>query len=723
MAVSGNGVTVVVDGQNKTQGAFAEVVKGEKAMGDAASVAEKQLREAERALEASETKARKLALAEELAAAKTRDMAEKLSGLKRQLAESGDESGQLGRKIDRLTTEMRVAANATDDYRRSANRAAGEAREQARAYDRVADNARQAARAVAMLGAAAALTSNGKGGRGLGLGADISAGFLKGGIGGASSAIEGTLGTPVVGPLALAAGAAAAIPAASFAGGVAGGAVGLGLGAGAAGAGLGGAWMGDPTKFSKQWNDAIDNVQHRWLKSSTAAFSKPLEDSLKEVNRLARDIPVERILAISAPFVEPLAQGVGGGLTAAIDGAADALDKMQPIMDEIGPDLANLGADVGDAFRIMSEGSEGGADALGDLTDAIGYSIKAVAILILGFESAYEKIHNFATASHDFIEGIPVVGSFAEGLKDSLFGIGSTSIVAGRALSDTTSIAGGMAESWGDMATEAARATLETLGLNDALTEHRNLALSMADADLAVGQGWFDLNKELKEGKKSLDGATEAGLDNQKAILTQVELLERQRLQAIETGGGTVEAVDAANAAYNASIEKLKQAAIAAGFNATQVDILLASLGALPPNTTTSVTVNGLPTAVAQGISLGNALNRIDGQVYEANVYVNYHQRGQALNAPLRTGGIGHAAGGGAQSGLTMVGEEGPEFVRLPTGSMVYPHANTMQMMAQGGGGDGATAVRVEFSGDTDSEMARWFMRAQRHGMIKVSAG
>ncbi|HEY9524120.1 MAG TPA: hypothetical protein VIR33_12835, partial [Thermopolyspora sp.] len=55
-------------------------------------------------------------------------------------------------------------------------------------------------------------------------------------------------------------------------------------------------------------------------------------------------------------------------------------------------------------------------------------------------------------------------------------------------------------------------------------------------------------------------------------------------------------------------------------------------------------------------------------------------------------GGITHAAEGGPRGNLTLVGEQGPEIVRLPQGAQVYPHGQSMGMLgAMAGGG----AVRL----------------------------
>jgi len=684
MAV-GSGVTVVVDAQNKTAQAFGEAAKGAKTVGDAAAIAEKQLRDMDAKLDSANTRARKLAEAEERAAEKARRMAEDLGRLKRQLADTGDESGQLGRKIDRLSTDTRHAAIATEEYRRAANKAAADAREQARAYDRVADNARQAARAVAMLGAESRLGGGGRGGFLGGL-SGISEGFLKQGIGGAGAGLEGALGTPVVGPALLAAGAAAAVPAASFVGAAAGGGVLAGAGLAAAGGGLAGAWMGDPDKYGRQWEGMIDRVRKRWIDSSKA-FGNELDGALKTAGATLDRLPIEKVLALSQSFVAPISTGAGQGVAGAANGFADALERVQPVIDKIGPKIGNLGQDIGDAFRMISEGSEGGADALGDFIDLVGYTVKAAGVLVLGFEKAYEGMRSFAIGAYKAEAALSPIGNILEQAAGSFLHIGNTSQEVGRTLDDSSSSAHGMASSWGEMARAGAEAAIDASNLNSALTELHETQLAMADANIAVAQGWMDLKEELKDGAKSLDLNTQAGIDNQRAIVGQIGLLEAQRQQAIATSDGSVEAVDKANAAYNAQVEQLRQAAYAAGFNKQQVDALIASLGAVPPDTKANVEVRGLSESLRQGESLRQRLDAIDGREVHANVYVAYHTQGQALNAPLRTGGIPHAAAGGPQGRDTLVGEEGPEIVRLPSGAMVYPRANTNQMMAGGGGG------------------------------------
>jgi hypothetical protein len=693
---------------------------------DALDKANKELRAAEVRTDALAVKARKLAEAEERAADKTRDLAAKAAAMRKQIEESGDATGVLGKKLERLTRDTRSAALATDDYRRAADRASSEAREQARSYDKVAENAREAARAVATLGAVSTVTSGGKGGKGGGLGSaltEISGGFLKGGFGGGTAALEGLLGTPVVGPALLAIGAAASIPAGAFLGGAAGGGALAGIGAGAAGLGLAGAWMGDPEKYSIKWASSIDRIQKRWIDSSRA-FGNELDGALKVAERTLQNLPVEKVLALSQSFVTPLAEGAGRGFTNFANGFADALEHVQPIIDRIGPELADLGTDFGDAIRAISLGSEGGADALGDLLNVVGYLVKATGIMILGFEKAYEAIRDFVINVHGVLISSPLFGPVILGLESILTRIASTATTTGRTLRSAGESGDSLGESWLGMAEAGAAAALASLELNDALTKTRNTQLGMANANIAVAQGWLDLQDELKEGAKTLKTNTQEGLDNQKAIIAQAQALEQQRQQAIALGKETPAAIAAANAAYDAGIQKIREMAHAAGFTDAQVDEMLRSYGLVPPVVSTQVNTPGLATALAQGISLGNALNNINGRTYYATVDVSY----QGYNPGISLGNLLHHARGGEMpySGFHVVGEHGPEARFDSRGAYTATAEETRKltsMMGSGAGPGTAGPLTMKVVPGADSLFGQMVQYALDRGWVQIFAG
>ena len=79
-----------------------------------------------------------------------------------------------------------------------------------------------------------------------------------------------------------------------------------------------------------------------------------------------------------------------------------------------------------------------------------------------------------------------------------------------------------------------------------------------------------------------------------------------------------------------------------------------------------------------------NNLNNIPRQI-QTNILLNYQHIGGPV--PL---GAGHAAAGGYASGLTLVGERGPELIAAPAGSYVYTNAQSQRMM-----GGGITAAEM----------------------------
>ena len=82
-------------------------------------------------------------------------------------------------------------------------------------------------------------------------------------------------------------------------------------------------------------------------------------------------------------------------------------------------------------------------------------------------------------------------------------------------------------------------------------------------------------------------------------------------------------------------------------------------------------------------------LRRIDKAQYEA-------YKLKRITAQLAVGKgptVGEAASGGPASGLTWVGEEGPELVNLPPGSYVHDNAESMRMASVPTGG-GVVATR-----------------------------
>jgi hypothetical protein len=84
---------------------------------------------------------------------------------------------------------------------------------------------------------------------------------------------------------------------------------------------------------------------------------------------------------------------------------------------------------------------------------------------------------------------------------------------------------------------------------------------------------------------------------------------------------------------------------------------------------------------------------------------------------------VGYLAKGGIASGMAVVGERGPELVRLPAGSTVLPNNQSRRLVAEQGAAPSGqpAAIEIRFGGNTDGALASAFMRLVREGQIELA--
>jgi len=105
--------------------------------------------------------------------------------------------------------------------------------------------------------------------------------------------------------------------------------------------------------------------------------------------------------------------------------------------------------------------------------------------------------------------------------------------------------------------------------------------------------------------------------------------------------------------------------------------------------------------------NLRDAINSL----HDKNVFINVTQRG--TTRAFAHGGVVGAAGGGVRSNLAWVGEQGPELVRLPVGSRVYP--NGAAPSGTGGGAAPTVVIQVQPGGSgLDRLFVDWLRNAVR---------
>lgn len=622
---------------------------------------------------------------------------DQVQGMGRQADRAGDQVDDLGDEARAAARDLDALADQLNDTARAAIKAGVAYRDASGKLRDLQGRFLGAARAKQLLGGGAspgALLAGGSGGHSGGkgggwfdaLGDQVTEGLKK-----PFSASGGLLSGVASNPYGLAIGVTGAALAAPAIGATAGGAIGFGAAAGVVGGGLAGAWMGDPEKYGARWDEIIDHVKDRWL-GSTRQFGGPLEDALDEVDRVFRDLPIERLASIGKNFVGPLVQGAGGGLTAVADGFADLVEKSQPFVDEVAPELVGLGNDIGDALRNIGLGAEGGGEALGDLINGIGYAIKATGVLIHGFEEMYQAEKDSINAALEMSQRIPVLGDSFSYLTDELFGVESSLMTAGKALDDTAVSTRGLVDVeklLAESATEASNAIATQFGV----------MLSAEEATDRATEATLELNETLKKNGYELDGNSKKALENRDAVRDAIRAWEDEREAAIEAGKGSREAIDAANKKLLEHLEQLRATLKAHGENTDAVDAYIEEL------------------KIAMKLKLP-----------DQHVTVWYEQKGLPKQAGNRYGGDDQHARGGVMTstGVKLVGEEGPELIWGSQGQYVSTAAQTRALLSGGGSpvavGAGGSAVAMPPDAVLRQAVAAIVSQLMQDGQLPVPA-
>lgn len=707
-----NDITITVDADNNTTAAFGAAARGANTVGDAVNNANRSFREADNRYQQAALRLQQLANRQREAADRAQAHRNRITELRTMISQTGDATGNLTRELRQLGDQEQAATRSAQLLALQHGRSTEQVNDLARAYRRAEHNAQQALRAQLMFGAGARLgpdgniifdrnrnrvTGGGDGGPGPllqllatlpGLGGFI-ARASGGAAGAAGGAAGGVAGNPIVGTGLLAAGAGALALGAPFLGGAVTGAIGAGAGIGGVGLGVAGAIANDPEEFKKRWGEVTESVTVRWLKAS-ASWMEPVKGSIDEVDRALRKLPIESILSNSAGFLDPLTKGATGFTINAARGLDSLVADVGPVIDMLGTRLPKLGSDIGQFFAAIGKGSKGGATALDDLLYAAGRLTKGLGVTLAALANMYKGIHDFTAAVGDaagasadwvanLLDGVPVLDKLSEKIKE-LRAPGDDEIMQGTIRFRGAEQAAEDFKRVEDAAEAAAKA------LDDYITktqEMLDLAAADKNAGLALSQGWITLNEELRDGKRTLDLNTQAGIDNQKALLDQVQAAEAARQKQIELTGD----VGMANQMFDQNIERIRQMAYQLGYDKEQVDALIRSLGVL--NVTEAapkVELTGAKAAMDQGIALGALLNNIS-HTYTAKVQV-VTGPGVSLGNALH-----HPIGGPTSPGLSVVndwaGRAAGEVMSLPTGTMVYGGAAAQQAAGAPTGGGG----------------------------------
>lgn len=517
------------------------------------------------------------------------------------------QTAALGRLEARARTVAKINKQISDDAKRSAKRDLEEVERLAR----VATGNRRDSRGILRntLGDLA----------GLGAGA---AGTVASGAADVAGKIPG-------GKLAIGALGVSAAPAI---GGAIGGAALAGGALAGVGLGVAGAIANNPAPFQKAWTEAIEDVSNRWQRASVG-FEKPTLAAFAIIKKAVDDIDIEGPLKEASKYVEPLARGIGGFLTAFGNGVGTLIEKAGPVIAVLEKSLPALGQAFEQAFDDIGGSADGAAMALEDIIAVIGTAVLTVGKLVGAMSDVYEW-------------------------SQGVFGSDEKVISFGRALDGT-------AESTDSLGRSAADAARDMKSLLDQWDKYSGIAVDSTEAALALEEAQDKLVEGWHKGAGALDIANQKGQENVHLAIDAIKAAQGVRDAAIAAGDQSVVSQGKANAAYQTTLKSIEDMLVKLGLTREEAHRFVQQYDGREVTMTVVVNVD-YQERLPKGISLGNLQHHASGGkasrgwsvVGEYGPEIEWMDGGENLTPAQQTRAMlgGGGGGGTAGSSATSVG-------------------------------------------------------------------
>lgn len=497
---------------------------------------------------------------------------------------------------------------------------------------------------------------------GSGLGKGISTGLVSSSAGIAKSigtglvSSAGSVGSMVAGPLGTAIGAPAGAAVATVLMGTLSAALSGGVGAAGLGAGIALAVKNDPELLGlgkavgkRLFDDLGDQAN--------AALGGPIKDS---INTLAGygDIIVDQwggAFRKLAPFLEPLADKIGRGVSILSESLANVAGESGPVLDALGDSFITLADAVGYSLERITDDAEGSGEALRVFSGFVAEETKSVADLFAGM---------------------------AEDIKYELESIGVWDELVERYGGGTHQM-----RKWNrELAESSKEAT-------DAANGQRTAFEALADELKAQADPVFGILKAQEALKEAQDATAKATREHGKNSAEAEEALRDQAMAALDLESN----IGKLGGTFDGKMTPAMRSTLrAAGLTDSAIQGLERQFRAakregdqFSKTYTANARVTGVTQAKNSLYSVRDAANDIPRAVTIALRITggnNVSAQAAAIRKNMFTGGIAGAQNGATSNGLTWVGEGGPELVDLPPGTRVHSNPDSQRLVQQSGG-------------------------------------
>lgn len=503
-----------------------------------------------------------------------------------------------------------------------------------------------------------------------------------------SGAASGAVSTPVIGPIItaglIAALVAAAVIVGPIVGAALGGAIVLGFGAGLVGLGAVLLLQNEKLKaeFSKTWTE---------IKSIMTEAFQPLIPVLRTVMDVAKGLAKE-----FAPVIKSAMELAKGPLQSFVKDLGKSFSELKPsiepmmkaftdLLNVIGPQLPGIFSQVSEAISGLAVAVSANKDGIGLIFTTLLQLAPLAINLVTGLVNAFGALLAVAQS------GYAAMQTFAIGVGIAFSNAIQGILGAVKAVTDTLA-------RW----IPALAPVFNTIsaGLSAAINQlgEFNKVGAMAQNAIKIKADITDLTAKLNQAKAELNdpSITKERRAQLNADITKLTAAKAQAIMQLRDPA----LIKTYTAKFNAEITQLK----------SQIAIAKKELANKDLTRERKAKINADIASLQSRLRAAQAaVNSLKGKTI--TVTVRYTETGRSVinNIPSTgahdraRGGIIGAAGGGPRSNMTLVGEAGPELVRLPFGSSVIPNGQTNSILSQGSKGEGVT-VNVYVQGSIRSD-------------------
>lgn len=390
-----------------------------------------------------------------------------------------------------------------------------------------------------------------------------------------------------------------------------------------------------------------DSLQEK-LNGAVEAFAPAAVQSIDQVSAHLNKIDFKGMLSNLAPQLAPLTNGV----TDFIDRLSSAIAKLVansgPVITAIGQEIGDLGSVLQRGLGMLADNSKQEAEALHDLFAIINGGIEIVFMLVNALTEVYDIFHKMIEISPAGV--YERLTNDQRRVKDSAVEMANAMLTSIKVTDQETVSA--------ELAAKALKEQDDAIHqVANSLKASTDPMFAFMDAQDQLTEKQNAMNSAIRQHGKNSQQARSATKDYQKALIDYIGA-----------------AANATNGTGHLTAEQKR---------------LLSSAGASKQR------INELDNALYQA---WKQANKLDGFQVDITVRQNFIQTGkyispeqiaspQNLYSGLAHGGVKGAFSGPISSGLTMVGERGPELLNLPAGTSVTTAGDTARMFSGASGG------------------------------------